>query len=115
VIGESEGFYEVVLEHGDGPSFRATSIERGLIGPARLMVRASGVELAPAHVVTGHPGLILDVAFTGRGYEHVVELGDGKLLRKVFSSTRFERDGTVRVCIDPQASLVFGSAKGAIK
>jgi len=115
VVGESEGFYEVVLEHGDGPSFRATSIERGLIGPARLMVRASGVELAPAHVVTGHPGLILDVAFTGRGYEHVVELGDGKLLRKVFSSTRFERDGAVRVCIDPQASLVFGSAKGAIK
>lgn len=107
ILAEHEGVYDVVLATGERRTLRAVSTERGLRGEARFMVRAAGVHLASVDHDEGLSGLVRDVAFTGRGYEHVVELGEDNLLRKVFASKRFERGSGVRVVFDPEASLLF--------
>ena len=112
ILAEREGVYDVVPTHGERRCFQAVATERGLRGEARFMVRAAGVHLSPDDNGEGLCGLVRDVAFTGRGYEHVVELGEDNLLRKVFASTHFERGSAVRVAFDPQASLLFRPESG---
>ncbi len=80
-------------------------------GPAgtrpRLFVRASGAALRPADDGDGLRGAVRDVAFTGRGYEHVVVLGEGAELTKVFSKRRFDRDTPVHVTLDPSSCFLM--------
>jgi iron(III) transport system ATP-binding protein len=77
----------------------------------RLFVRAAGVSLRRSDDGAGLRGVVRDVAFTGRGYEHVVTLGEGAELTKVFSSGRFERDASVRVSLEPSACFVMNCTK----
>ncbi len=79
----------------------------GRDGDVRLFVRSAGVTLLPETVRDGLPGTIRDVAFTGRGYEHVVEVGLGATLAKVFSASRYERNAAVRITLDPESCLVM--------
>lgn len=80
--------------------------------PMSLFVRSSGVSLTNGAQLNGATGHIVDVAFNGRGYEHVVRVGADALLTKVFSSTRFERSSDVRVCFDPESCFVMDPSKG---
>src|SRR5674476_1313831 len=56
-----------------------------------MFARAAGVTLHPETSVDGAPGVIRDVAYNGRGYEHVVEVGDKETLTKVYAADRFQR------------------------
>ncbi len=72
-----------------------------------LFVRASGVMLAEPARNEGVRGIIRDVAYNGRGYDHVVDVGEGFTLTKIFATTRFERGRNVKVCFDPSACFVM--------
>jgi len=52
---------------------------------------------------------VVDVAFTGRGYEHVVSVGEGATLTKIFSTRRFERAAHVKVSFDPSECFVMNA------
>ena len=78
-----------------------------------LFVRAAGVTLAPLTSVDGAPGTIRDVAYNGRGYEHVVEVGEGATLTKVYATDRYERGDCVKVMFDPVSCFVMNSQKEA--
>ncbi|HVA52991.1 MAG TPA: ABC transporter ATP-binding protein [Acidimicrobiales bacterium] len=80
-----------------------------------LFVRASGVSLAaPAHD-EGVRGLIRDVAFNGRGYDHVVDVGEGFTLTKIFATTKFDRGRNVKICFDPSACFVMDPTREVSK
>ncbi len=79
--------------------------------PKSLFVRASGVSLGTTYERAGVKGHILDVAFNGRGYEHVVRVGSDAVLSKVFSATRFERSSEVHVCFDATACFIMDPTK----
>jgi ABC-type Fe3+/spermidine/putrescine transport system ATPase subunit len=66
-------------------------------------------DLAGTHKgVVGHlRGIVRDVAFRGRGYDHLVEVGNGKTLAGVFHADRHERGAEVYVGFDPDSCLVF--------
>jgi hypothetical protein len=49
------------------------------------------------------------VAFTGRGYEHVISVGEGATLTKIFSTRRFERATNVKVSFDPSECFVMNA------
>jgi iron(III) transport system ATP-binding protein len=74
-----------------------------------LFVRAAGVTLAPVTSTAGAPGVIRDVAYNGRGYEHVVEVGDKATLTKVYAADRFERGDCVKVMLDPVSCFVMNA------
>ncbi len=74
---------------------------------ASLFIRGTAVALAAASSGSHPHGVIDDVAFTGRGYEHVVHLGSGLRLTKVFAPHRFERGTAVDVVIDGQQCFVM--------
>ncbi|MBV8085419.1 MAG: ABC transporter ATP-binding protein [Chloroflexi bacterium] len=74
---------------------------------AVVLVRPSAVQLA-APSSNGHlPGVVKDVAFCGRGYEHVVELRDRTILSAIFDEARWERGQNVSVVINRTGSLAF--------
>lgn len=78
---------------------------------ARLLVRSAavtfdGMESDRPYV----SGVICDVAFRGRGYDHVVEIDGRHRLAGVFHSTRHDRGSSVRLRLDPSGCLVFPSA-----
>jgi hypothetical protein len=75
-------------------------------------VRAAGVSLVVRASAKGIHGTILDVAFTSRGYEHVVSVGEGATLSKVFAPTRFDRGSRVKVCFDASSCFVMDPTKG---
>ena len=108
----ASGHHEVVLPFASGHVLRATSSNGA--GPAdkvSLFVRAVGVSLsAPAHG-DGVGGVIRDVAFNGHGYDHVVDVGDGFSLTKIFSNLRFERGRNVKVSFEPSSCFVMDASK----
>ena len=105
--------YEVELPFAREQRIEATSFEElDPQGPTSLFVRAAGVSLSSSYERAGVKGHILDVAFNGRGYEHVVRVGSDAVLSKVFSATRFERSSEVHVCFDASACLVMDPTKG---
>jgi ABC-type Fe3+/spermidine/putrescine transport system ATPase subunit len=106
-----DGHVEVTMPIA--PDTTITAVDLG--GPdetsRRLFVRASGVSLRSADEGAGLRGVVRDVAFNGRGYEHVVTLGEGAELTKVFSKCRYDRDAAVRVSLEPSACFVMNSTK----
>ncbi len=90
-----------------GVELTATLGPLGVPSHPRLFVRAAGVSLRPRGVGGELTGRIVDVAFTGRGYEHVVELAEGVTLAKVHHARRCERGEEVAVDLDPEACLVL--------
>ena len=73
-----------------------------------MMIRPSGVALSPLgeHDLTG---VVTDVAFRGRGYEHAVELDDRTRLTGVFSAHRAPRGETVGLKLDPAGCHTFSA------
>ena len=104
--------YSVALPFAPDERIEATAIEELQPGDdLSLFVRAAGVSLAPASESRGVPGVVSDVAFNGRGYEHVIRVGDGMTLSKIFSPHRYNRDQAVKVCFDASTCFVMNRGK----
>jgi ABC-type Fe3+/spermidine/putrescine transport system ATPase subunit len=58
------------------------------------------------------PAIVLDVAYRGRGYEHVVECEFG-VISSVFAAESTARGSKVEIYIDPHQCLAFPSEKSA--
>ncbi len=104
--------YSVALPFAPDQRITATAVEA--LRPddqLSLLVRAAGVNLAPSTDPLGVPGVVRDGAFNGRGYEHVIAVGDGATLSKIFSSHRFNRDSAVKVCFDASTCFVMNRGK----
>jgi iron(III) transport system ATP-binding protein len=71
-----------------------------------LMIRPSGVEICALgeHDLSG---VVTDVAFRVRGYEHAIELPGRTRLTGVFSARRAQRGETVGLKLDPAGCHVF--------
>ncbi|HEY5104819.1 MAG TPA: ABC transporter ATP-binding protein [Acidimicrobiales bacterium] len=105
---------EVALPFSSGLTIEASTTEK-LASDAntRLFVRAAGVTLtAPTHH-EGVCGVIRDVAFKGHGYDHVVDVGNGYSLTKIYSSTKFDRGENVKVGFDSKSCFVMDSSREA--
>jgi iron(III) transport system ATP-binding protein len=90
----------------------ARAVEPLLAGPAALLVRPSAVRLVPAE--RGQvAGVVTDVAFRGRGYEVVIDLGGGARVTNVASEQRLARGEHAGLQFEPAGCLVFGAANGA--
>ncbi|MDQ1597447.1 MAG: iron(III) transport system ATP-binding protein, partial [Microbacteriaceae bacterium] len=59
------------------------------------------------------PGVVVDVAYRGRGYEHVVETRYGRLA-SVFDPRSWPRGGECSIVIDPAGCVAFPATKHAI-
>ena len=104
---------EVALPFAPGETIEAQTFDRSPVGTtSNLFVRASGVSLLAPSAIDGVHGEIRDVAFNGRGYEHVVSVGDDAMLTKIFSANKFERESNVKVCFEPSACFVMNPTKG---
>ena len=106
----------VALPFGVAHSIEASTIENFDSGAdVRLFVRSSGVSLGVPSSDKGVRGMIIDVAFNGRGYDHVVDVGEGYTLTKVFAPVKFERGRNVKVCFDPSACFVMDPTREVSK
>ncbi len=65
----------------------------------------------------GQPATLLamvrDVAYCGRGYEYVLELGSGVELTGLFDARRLQRGERCGIVLDPEGCLVFGQQEPA--
>jgi iron(III) transport system ATP-binding protein len=75
---------------------------------ARLMVRPVATSLHASDAVTDAAlrGTVVDVAYRGRGYDHVVETAAGRL-SAVFGPSRWERGASVAVALDPSGCSAY--------
>lgn len=85
----------------------ATRIGSPEASHAVLFVRASGVRIHTAQTPGGVGGVVRDVAFNGRGYEHVIEVASDSYVTKVFDVERCERGRRVTLAFDPAACFVM--------
>ena len=76
-----------------------------------LLVRPSATSLGNHHS-NSLPAIVLDVAYRGRGYEHVVECEFG-VISGVFATESTARGSKVDIYIDPHHCLAFPSEKHA--
>jgi iron(III) transport system ATP-binding protein len=78
-------------------------------GPsALLMIRPTGVRLVSGLGDEHHlTGVVADVAFRGRGYEHAVDLPGSGRLTGVFAPTRAARGEPVGLRLEPDGCHVF--------
>jgi iron(III) transport system ATP-binding protein len=81
----------------------ASSASSGL-----MLIRPTGVSLCDAANGDHHlEGIVADVAFRGRGYEHAVDLAGGGRLTGVFARTRASRGEAVGLRLDPAGCHFF--------
>jgi len=74
----------------------------------RVLVRPAAVRLlASTNDAIQMRAEVRDVAFCGRGYEHVVRLPCGASLTGIFAETRWDRGAHVGVRFDPDGCLLF--------
>jgi len=97
----------VTLPFATSVTVDATRPTGSIDGPVSLLVRAAGVSLVDGEVENAVSGVILDAAFTGRGYEHVIALDEKMVLTKVFSHTRRDRGSRVHVVLAPHSCFVM--------
>ena len=110
VVEVSDKRVEVRLPFAPEISIEATKSENSPYDKdPHLFVRAAGVTLCPVTSTSGAPGVIRDVAYNGRGYEHVVEVGDKQTLTKVYAADRYERGDCVKVVFDPVSCFVMNA------
>ena len=94
-------------------SVEATMPASELSGPVALLVRAAGVSFVAEGQSGAVPGVVRDTAFTGRGYEHVIAVGEKASLTKVFATHRVKRGSRVHVAFAPAACFVFSTNDGS--
>jgi iron(III) transport system ATP-binding protein len=103
-----DDYFEVTLPFAPSHSFKALGVDcQGDSPVLHFFVRASGVLLDAPGRDEGVCAEVIDVAFNGRGYEHVVKVDDHFSLTKVFSVRRFERNANVKVSFDPSACFLM--------
>ncbi len=61
----------------------------------------------PAGTPAVMPATVRDVAFRGRGYDHVVEVAGGHRLSGIFHARRIERGQRVALRVDPAGCIAF--------
>jgi iron(III) transport system ATP-binding protein len=81
---------------------------------AILQIRPTGVQLAG----TGHgehhlAGVVADVAFRGRGYEHAIDIAGHGRLTGIFAPARADRGASVGLRLDPAGCHVFAATSGS--
>ena len=85
-------------------------------GAVRVLVRPAAVTLArdpdpagrAAEPPTGGPvGTVVDTAYRGRGYDHVVELPGGARLTGIFDRAAHPRGTSVHLLLDPEGCFAF--------
>lgn len=85
------------------------STDAPLLGQATVVVRATAVHLQPATAAADEqtiPGVIRDIAYRGRGYEHVVECRYG-IVGGVFDERPWSRGSQCAIRIDPAGCIAF--------
>jgi iron(III) transport system ATP-binding protein len=103
-----DSLVEVYLPFAPDITVEATKIGKlSKDANASLFVRSAGVSIFPETNEEGIPGEIRDVAFNGRGYEHVVKVGAAEMLTKVYSKHRFERGVNIKVTLDPASCFAI--------
>jgi len=74
----------------------------------QVLIRPAAVTLtAPDDPGACLHGTVLDSAFRGRGYDHVVRLADGWLLSEIFAQESHRREQAVALRIDPEGCLTY--------
>jgi iron(III) transport system ATP-binding protein len=74
----------------------------------QVLLRPAAVTLcAPEDPSASLRGTVVDSAFRGRGYDHVVRLPDGLLLSEIFAASSHGRNAAVGLHIDPDGCLTF--------
>jgi len=114
ISGALHGEVSVVLgadqvEVAAGPlRLRATRRDATAVGSlVQVLLRPSALELTRADADRADlMGAVVDVAFAGRGYEHVVAVGDRRLTG-IFAPQRWERGDAVGLRLDPAGAFVF--------
>lgn len=70
----------------------------------KVLVRPSAIYFVESH--QGLEATVVDVAFRGRGYDHVVSLANGEHLVGVFSGEKYPRQSKVWVGLEPQGCIL---------
>jgi iron(III) transport system ATP-binding protein len=109
VHDRTKEYVEVSLPFAPSHHLRARANDDGRLESLKLFVRSSGVTLNAETHDQGVGGEVVDVAFTGRGYEHVVSVGEGATLTKIFSTRRYERAANVKVSFEPSECFVMNA------
>lgn len=115
IVSAGGGADEYVLVEGGRWRLRARASGDVRTGePVRVLVRpaatgfvadhsdAAGTEIAMGEVA----GTVIDVAYRGRGYDHVVSCGNGTLAA-VFSTRAHARGAQAKVSLDPSGCIAF--------
>ena len=80
----------------------------GVRAKVRVFVRAAPLRIvAPTSEQCTLAGRVVDAAFRGRGYEHVIELLDGQRLYGIFSEQRSARHENIGLQIPGDACIAF--------
>ena len=109
-IRDRNGDGTVLVEHDGSPFLARSRTDALTAGSAIVMIRPTGVRLCPPGENGHHlTGLVTDVAFRGRGYEHAVDIGGRTRLTGVLAETRAPRGETVGLRLDPAGCLAFPS------
>jgi ABC-type Fe3+/spermidine/putrescine transport system ATPase subunit len=86
-----------------------TSADLKVGDSVEVLIRPSATSLSDRRS-NSLPAIVLDVAYRGRGYEHVVECEFGSI-SSVFATESTPRGSKVDIYIDPQNCLAFPSEK----
>ena len=82
----------------------------------RIMLRGSAAKINKS--TNGGDGTlngrVVDVAFRGRGYDHVIEVSGGTRLVGIFAHDRWERDDLVHLTLNADQTLAFPSDDAVI-
>ena len=90
--------------------FRARAGHHLAGADALLLIRPTGVRLSGTHNGDHHlAGVVADVAFRGRGYEHAIDIPGHGRRTGVFAATRAERGETVGLRLEPAGCHVFSA------
>ncbi|MCL5054306.1 MULTISPECIES: ABC transporter ATP-binding protein [Ferrimicrobium] len=129
LAGELPGYIEswigddtVVVRIGDTRvTAHAGSLDRSQLGGnVHLLIRTAAASVAQATGDIDRPatneldGTVCDVAFRGRGYDHVVEVSNGHRLVGVFGTERLDRGMQVQLVLDPTGCFAFGDADAGV-
>jgi iron(III) transport system ATP-binding protein len=78
----------------------------------RVLIRPAATAFAPAESDAASPlgvveGSVIDVAYRGRGYDHVIACGEGSTLTSVFSARPWARGARARLSLDATGCIAF--------
>lgn len=102
---------EVVVSIGDTRIAARTTTALAIGSDVEVLVRPSAVSFRPQGArpdVGDLDGMVVDVAYRGRGYEHVVDCSAGRLT-SVFADRAHTRGRLARLAISPAGAIAFAT------